>query len=214
MRHCLPGSRLYNPWGEGRLKAQEKNVLMAGVGGQGVVLASDILAQVAANAGMDVKKSEVHGMAQRGGAVSCHLRFGNKVWSAFIKRGQADVLLAFEEMEGLRWQVFLKPDGVAIVNRLQIIPPASFSKGQSYPAEPLDEFKKNVKHLHVVEANRLALEMGNPKLANSVLLGVLSLFLPFPAEAWEKEIAGRVPKATVEINLKAFLKGRGLAQAG
>lgn len=183
-------------------------ILMVGVGGQGVVLASDILAQVAVSLGYDAKKSEVHGMAQRGGVVSCHVRYGKEVLSAFIRRGGADIIVAFEEAEALRWLEYLKPQGVLIVNRDRIVPPIAFRRGYSYPKEAVEELKRRVKNLLLIEGHDMAVRLGNPKLVSSILLGALSNYLDLPQEEWERAITQRVPQATIDKNLEAFASGR------
>lgn len=184
------------------------NVLIVGVGGQGVLLASQILSEVALQAGFDVKKSEVHGMAQRGGVVSSHVRFGPKVFSPLIPGGQADVILAFERAEALRWAHELKPDGSLIVNDQKLVPPIAVDPQYVYPEDAIEQLKGRVKNLGVVNAAEVSEKLGNPRLANTVLLGALSRTLDFDVDLWRQVISRRVPKGTEEVNLKAFEEGR------
>jgi len=185
-----------------------KNVLIVGVGGQGVLLASEILSSVAVEAGYDAKKSEVHGMSQRGGVVSSHIRFGEKVYSPLINEGDADVVLAFEEAEALRWIHFLKDDGVVIVNEYKLVPPIVVTEKLKYPDDPLKTISKSVSKLISIDAGSEAENLGNPRLVNTILLGILSTTLPIKEEIWIDVIRKRVPKGTEELNVKAFKKGR------
>ncbi len=186
------------------------NLILAGTGGQGIVLASRIIAWVAFKSGFDVKESEIHGMAQRGGSVVGHLRFGKKVYSPIIPLGSADILLSLEELEALRYIHFLKKDGVLILNRKKILP-AGISE-ENYPQnveEILKEKGFKVKSLH---AEEIAKELGSLKIENTVLLGCLSAYLPFKEEIWKEVIVSSVPPDTVELNLKAFQRGRELGE--
>ncbi len=185
------------------------NVLIVGVGGQGVVLASQILSDVALQSGLDVKKSEVHGMAQRGGVVSSHIRFGPKVHSPLIPNGKADVILAFEKAEALRWVHELKAGGSMIVNDHKQVPPIAVDPKYSYPDDCLDRLKDRVKNITVVNAAEISEKLGNPRLANTVLLGALSKTQKIAESLWREVISRRVPKGTTEANLKAFEAGRG-----
>jgi indolepyruvate ferredoxin oxidoreductase beta subunit len=187
------------------------NFLLAGVGGQGTILASNILAEVGLAAGYDVKKSEVHGMAQRGGSVNTHVRWdAQHVYSPLIGLGEADVLLVFEAAEALRYAEFLRPGGVAVVNRLVIKPITVSSGGAHYPTEEelLATYRQLTDRLHMVPGTAIAEEMGNPRAANVVLLGATSTFLDLPVETWLGVIEARVPPKHVELNRKAFLRGR------
>ena len=187
------------------------NFLLAGVGGQGTILASDVLSEVALAAGFDVKKSEVHGMAQRGGSVNTHVRWdAERVYSPLIGLGEADVLLVFEEAEALRYAEYLKPGGAAIVNRQIIEPITVTSGGAHYPTE--DEVRALYKDLagrfHLIPDSAIAEEMGNARAGNVVLLGALSTLLDVPADTWLEVIEERVPAKYVELNRQAFLRGR------
>lgn len=183
------------------------NVFICGVGGQGILLASEILSEVALGQGLDVKKSEVHGMAQRGGAVVSHVRFGEKVHSPVIADGEADLLVSFEKMEALRWLHSLKPGGKLVVNSQEIVP----SGLEEYPAGIDEELAKRQPGLLRVDALAMAREAGNARAVNIVMLGAFSRFLDFDESDWRKAIETRVPPKTVEINLKAFDLGRGVA---
>ncbi|MFQ6067582.1 MAG: indolepyruvate oxidoreductase subunit beta [bacterium] len=183
------------------------NVLLVGVGGQGILLASEILAKVAFEEGYDVKKSEVHGMAQRGGSVSSEIRFGPKIYSPLIRRGGADFLLALEKLEALRFIDYLKKEGLLIVNDLEI-PPLMVSIGKEpYPKDIFANLKKRTSRIIKIRALKIAETLGNPKTFNLVLLGKLSTFLSFKASSWGKVIRQEVPSHTVEVNLKAFELG-------
>ncbi|MCX7835658.1 MAG: indolepyruvate oxidoreductase subunit beta [bacterium] len=186
------------------------NVLVVGVGGQGVILASNILCEVALRAGFDTKKSEVHGMSQRGGSVTSHVRFGEKVFSPLIPSGQADSLLAFEAAEALRYCHEVKDGGYLIVSTQKIIPPiASGRRGLKYPENPIEECKKVCAgHVIPIDAEKIALELGNPRLTNTILLGALSKNLKIDETVWRDTIAQMVPKKTIEVNLVAFERGR------
>ena len=177
-----------------------KNVLIVGVGGQGVLLASEILSSVAVEAGLDAKKSEVHGMSQRGGVVSSHVRFGEKVFSPLIKEGEADVILAFEEAEALRWLHFLDKDGDIIVNEYRLVPPIVVTKKLNYPEDPVSIIKSKVNNVKSIDAEAAAREIGNPRLVNTILLGVLSQSIDIDEKVWKD--------GTEDINLQAFVRGR------
>jgi indolepyruvate ferredoxin oxidoreductase beta subunit len=187
------------------------NFMLAGVGGQGTILASNVLAEVALVAGFDVKKSEVHGMAQRGGSVNTHVRWdAEKVHSPLVGRGEADLLLVFEQAEALRCAESLRPGGVAVVNQYTIEPITVTSGGAHYPTE--DElravFAALTERFYLVPGTAIAQELGNARAANVVLLGALSTFLDLPQATWLQVIEERVPPRYVELNRQAFLRGR------
>jgi indolepyruvate ferredoxin oxidoreductase beta subunit len=187
------------------------NFLLAGVGGQGTILASNVLAQVALAAGLDVKKSEVHGMAQRGGTVNTHVRWdAERVYSPLIGFGEADLLLIFERAEALRYVEYLKAGGVAIVNQHTIEPITVTSGGSHYPTEEDVQalFSGVSGRLFFVPGTAIAQSLGNVRAANVVLLGALSTFLDVPPETWLAVIEARVPSRYVELNRQAFLDGR------
>ena len=184
---------------------------LAGVGGQGTILASNVLAEVALAAGFDVKKSEVHGMAQRGGSVNTHVRWdADRVYSPLIGLGEADMLLIFEEAEALRYVEYLKPGGAAVVNQHTIEPITVTSGGARYPTEADLQavYGLLTERLHVVPGTAIARDLGNARAANVVLIGALSTFLEIPTETWLGVIEARVPPKYVELNRQAFLRGR------
>lgn len=184
--------------------------LFAGVGGQGTILASDILTEVGLRCGYDVKKSEVHGMSQRGGAVESHVRWGEKVYSPLIEEGGADFLLGFEMLEAARWPHFLAPGAVALVNRFRV-PPPSVNLGQArYPEEKEieDLLAEAGARVIWVEGAAKAGELGNPALAGVVILGALSTCLEEPVEDWQKAVEELVPPKYKDLNVKAFFAGR------
>jgi indolepyruvate ferredoxin oxidoreductase beta subunit len=187
------------------------NFLLAGVGGQGTILASNVLAEVALVTGFDVKKSEVHGMAQRGGSVNTHVRWdAERVYSPLVGLGEADIMLFFERAEALRYVEFLKPGGVVIVNEHVIEPITVTSGGAHYPTkEELQAVYAEVTdRLYQVPGTGIAQELGNARAANVVLLGAFSTFVDVPAKTWLEVIEARVPPKYVELNREAFLKGR------
>jgi indolepyruvate ferredoxin oxidoreductase beta subunit len=185
--------------------------LLAGVGGQGTILASNVLSEVALAAGFDAKKSEVHGMAQRGGTVNTHVRWNSeRVYSPLVGLGEADMLLIFEEAEALRYAEYLKPGGVAVVNQHMIEPVTVTSGGARYPTEAdlRAVYAALTDRLYLVPGTAIARDLGNALAANVVLLGALSTFLDLPAETWLEVIEARVPPKYVELNRQAFMRGR------
>lgn len=189
--------------------ARALNVLLAGIGGQGVLTASQVLAEAAVRAGHDVKKSEVHGMAQRGGVVTSHVRIGRKVYSPIISAGEVDLLVAFEEAEALRWRPEVRAGGTLIVNCLQVAPPVVNLGLFKYPDDPLVSLRGFDGTLLPVEASALAVQAGSPRLAGTILMGAASSVLPLPVEHWEAAIRARFSKPEVaDENLKAFRQGR------
>jgi indolepyruvate ferredoxin oxidoreductase, beta subunit len=192
---------------------QVTNVLMVGVGGQGIILASSILAQAAAESGLDVKKSEVHGMAQRGGAVSSHVRFGKKVYSPLIPAGEADILFGSELLETYRWLPHLKEGGRVIANTQKIDPPAVLRGESKYPEGILEKFQAKDPHTIAFNALDEAVALGDARVATVLLVGALSRLLKFDQELWLKKVRELVPKKAVELNLLAFQKGLELASA-
>lgn len=191
-------------------KEKITNILIVGVGGQGVILASEILSELALAHNLDVKKSEVHGMSQRGGVVSSHVRFGKKVSSPLIKKEEADILLGFEEAEALRAADFLKKEGTVVVNSEKIVPTTAFLGKFSYPDNSIERLKGSGFKVWDLPASRYAAELGNFRLANIILLGVVSKKLPFSDEEWKRVIEKRVPKAYIELNIKAFKLGKNM----
>ncbi len=185
--------------------------LLAGVGGQGTILASNLLSDVGLAAGFDAKKSEVHGMAQRGGSVNTHVRWNREgVHSPLVEAGQADVLLAFERAEALRYAEFLRPGGTAVVNDQTILPITVTMGGMHYPTdEELREvYARLTPRLQIVPGAAIAAELGNIRMANVVLLGALSCALDVPDEVWLLAIDARVPERWRDLNRRAFRRGQ------
>ena len=184
------------------------SVLLAGVGGQGVLLASEILAEAAAIAGFDVKKSEVHGMAQRGGSVVSHLRFGPVVHSPLIPRGGADYLVSFERLETLRYLDSLHAGSVVLVNDVEILPlPVSVGKA-TYPTDIEERLRGAGVRAHLVDGRGIATAAGNPKALNAAVLGALSALMGFEPAVWEGALRRQIPARLHEVNLRAFALGR------
>ncbi len=186
------------------------SVLMAGVGGQGIILASDILSEVMLDAGYEVKKSEIHGMAQRGGSVSSHIRVGKKVYSPTIPKGSADYLICFEKLELLRWLDFCNGETRVIVNDLEINPPAVNLGQAAYPRELFEETARKFKNFKLVPASKTALELGNIRAANTVMIGVFSNYFDVEETLWLDKILGKLPEKLHDLNRKAFSAGRKL----
>ena len=183
-----------------------KNIMIVGVGGQGTLLTSRILGNLAIGAGFDVKLSEVHGMAQRGGSVVTFVRYGEKVAEPIVEEGCADVLIAFERLEALRYLHFLKEDGVVIVNDWRIDPITVVTGAAQYP-ENIVETLQTVRKTIAVEATKTAIDMGAPKAFNVVVLGAAARYMGFSKEDWLSVIEKTVPQKTVEVNRKAFEAG-------
>ncbi len=183
---------------------------MVGVGGQGIILASDILAESLMEAGLDVKKSEVHGMAQRGGSVTSHIRFGSKVYSPLIAKRQADMLYSLEMLEALRSIDFLKRDSLVVLNDYRLSPPSVSLGVEEYPTGIDDIFKHYFSKVKLIDGVNLARKNGNPRTMGIVILGYLSLYLSVPEDIWRVVIKRRVPKKVVDVNLSAFEIGRGI----
>ena len=184
------------------------NILFSGVGGQGILLASEITAYGLLSAGFDAKKSEVHGMAQRGGSVIAQLRYGKKVYSPLIEPGRADVQMAFEMMEAVRYLPYLHPGSKVIVNTQKILPPAVATGQAAYPEGILDQLRQRAIEVITIDAFDLARAVGEARTANVVMVGALSAFLPVAAEVFEEIIRTRVPERYRQVNLKAFAAGR------
>jgi len=184
------------------------NISLVGVGGQGTLLASEILCRVALLSGRDVKKSEVHGMAQRGGSVVSQVRMGEKVHSPLIGIGETDVLIAFEKLEALRHAHFLKPNGLAMVND-QEIRPVTVSSGQAQWPDDLDgKLKSTFAKLEVIPALNIARGLGNVRIVNVVMIGALSNHLDIPEDTWRQAITSLVKPQFLDSNLRAFDAGR------
>jgi len=184
------------------------NILVTGVGGQGVILASDIMSEVFMEAGYDVKKSEVHGMAMRGGIVSSHFRFGKKVYSPLIKQGEVDILFTFEQVEGLRWLNHLRPAGRIVMNDHKVNPPVVNLGEMDYPKDIPEIIRSKFENFHLVKGTEIANQMGDARAANVVLLGAISRFFDVNESLWLDTILKHLPPKVHELNRKAFATGR------
>ena len=190
------------------------NILVVGVGGQGVMTATEILAEAAIALGHDVKKTEVAGMAQRGGVVSSHLRFGPKVLSPQIAPGTADVLLAFEAAEGMRWRHMMRPDALALINTGNLTPPVVELGLFEYPADPIGEMRASGARVYSFDAPAIANELGNIRLGNTIMLGAIADHLTFSPEILEECVLKRFARKgekVIEMNRQAFAAGRAAA---
>ena len=190
------------------------NILISGVGGQGVVLASYVLSQAALAEGYDVKQSEVHGMAQRGGSVTGHLRFGDRVYSSLITPGTVDVLLSFESVEAARYVHWLRPGGLLAYNTVRVNSSTVSAGLAEYPEDIDARIAAAWDNVCALDANALAAQAGTVKAANVVMLGAVASALPFSAEAMETVIRRSVPPKTVDVNLEAFRLGRAVNACG
>lgn len=189
-----------------------KSVLLVGVGGQGTILAGKLLTQGLMEAGYDVKMSEIHGMSQRGGSVSSHVRYGSKVESSTIEPGQADMLVSFEKMEALKELNYLKPEGIAVVNEHEMPSMPILTGDAVYPKNAIDEIQKHVKTT-VLNATKMALQLGNAKAANIILLGTIIKAMKLESIDWEGIIRKYVKPAFVELNLNALQCGMDAVEA-
>ena len=186
--------------------AETQNIMIVGVGGQGTLLTSRILGGITVENGYDVKLSEVHGMAQRGGSVVTYVRYGEKVTEPIVEEGQADVLIAFEKLEALRYAHFLKKDGVIIVNDQKIDPMPVVTGVAKYPEGIIEHLSEKYKVISV-DAQKEALELGNSRVFNVIILGVAASKMDFEKEQWIEVIKKKVPPKTIDINVKAFERG-------
>ena len=193
------------------LKANLTNIMVVGMGGQGVMTASEILAQAALALGYDVKKTEVAGMAQRGGVVASHLRFGDKVLSSAIGKGEADILVGFEPAEAFRWSPYLRAGGVAMVNTLRNTPPVVSMGLFRYPDDPIADMRKAGVRVFDFDAGAIAKDLGEMRLVNTIMLGAIADHLPFPADTLKAIIVDRFrarKPALADLNARAFDAGR------
>lgn len=186
--------------------SEVKNILLVGVGGQGTILASSILSKGLIEAGYDVKMSEIHGMSQRGGNVSTQIRYGEKVYSPIIGKGEADVIVAFEKMEALRWIEYLNPKGSMVINDFEIPSVPILMGKKEYPPGILDELYSKV-NIKVFKAGEIANRLGNPKTMNIVLLGSIIKAMNLTHINWENIIKSSVKKGFEEVNIKALNAG-------
>lgn len=189
---------------------KDVNVLMVGVGGQGVILASDAMAEIGMNAGYDVKKTDSIGMAQRGGSVVSNVRWGEKIYSPIIKKGEVDFLVSFEQVEAARWAAHLTPGGVAIVADVKVMPISAMSGAFPYPE--WEEIKSTLTpssdQVYLIPAVRIGQEVGNPKALNIVMMGAVSTFLDVDDQVWLEDIRRKVPPKFLDSSLAAFHRGK------
>ena len=186
-----------------------KNIMIVGVGGQGTLLASKLLGWVLVNQGFDVKVSEIHGMSQRGGSVVTYVRFGEKVYSPVIDKGEADLILAFEKLEAARWMEYLKPDGKIIVNTQEMEPMPVITGAIPYPENLVEKMKAAGAEVDAKDFLEIANKAGSSKAVNIALMGCLSKSFPeIPEEVWQKGLEANVPAKFLELNKKAFEMGR------
>ena len=184
------------------------NVLLVGVGGQGILLASEILSEAAMLAGFDVKKSEIHGMSQRGGSVVSHVRYGKQVFSPIVPEGEGDILFGFELMETCRSLPLLKPGGTVVANDLQISPPSVLMGQETYPEGLVERIQARFSDFLLLDGQHLAGQAGNVRAANTVLLGAVSKRLAIAEQFWMKALEKMVPPKALDVNRKAFQLGR------
>ncbi len=187
---------------------ETKNIMIVGVGGQGSLLASKLLGNLLMTAGYDVKVSEVHGMSQRGGSVVTYVRYGDKVYSPIIDKGEADIIISFELLEAARWVEYLKEGGTIVVNTQEIMPMPVISGNAKYPENLVEKIKALGINIVAFDALSLAQEAGSSKAVNIVLMGAVSRFFDFKDEDWQGAIDRCVPPKFLELNKKAFEKGR------
>ncbi len=189
------------------------NILIVGVGGQGTILASRVIAGVAMEKNLDIKVSEIHGMSQRGGSVVTQVRYGKEVYAPTISPGTADVILAFEKLEALRWLHFLRPGGTVIVNSQELYPLPVLTGSVEYPSDIIERIRSKVPRTLEVDALAIAENSGSAKVVNTVLLGVLAGLLDSEPGIWKEVIKKTVPPKTIEVNEAAFEEGVKLAAA-
>ena len=193
--------------------SEQGNILFCGVGGQGILLASEVTAYSLLAAGMDVRKSEVHGMAQRGGSVTAHLRYGSKVYSPLISPGEADIVVAFEMLEAVRYLPYMHNDSKVIVNTHKIYPPAVATGKMTYPENVLDELTSRDIHVKELDAFEIARSVGEVRAVNIVMVGVLSTYLPVNEQVYIDVMNERIPERFRDVNIRAFQEGRKIAAA-
>ena len=192
---------------------EQGNILFCGVGGQGILLASEVTAYSLLAAGMDVRKSEVHGMAQRGGSVTAHLRYGAKVYSPLISQGEADIVVAFEMLEAARYLPYMHAESIAVVNTHKIYPPAVATGKMTYPENVLDELKGRDIKVKTLDAFEIARSVGEIRAVNIVMVGMLSIHLPVEEQVFLDVLHERIPQKFRDVNIKAFREGRKVAAA-
>ena len=191
--------------------SEQGNILFCGVGGQGILLASEVTAYSLLAVGMEARKSEVHGMAQRGGSVTAQLRYGSKVYSPLISVGEADIVIAFEMMEAVRYLPYMHDDTKVIVNTHKIYPPAVATGKMDYPENVLDELTSRNLHVKELDAFEIARKVGEVRAVNIVMVGVLSTYLPIEEQIFLDVMNERIPERFRDVNIKAFQEGRKVA---
>jgi indolepyruvate ferredoxin oxidoreductase beta subunit len=184
------------------------NLLLCGVGGQGILLASEVISSACMKAGFDVKQSEVHGMAQRGGSVISHIRFGDKVYSPLIEQGGADMVVSFELLEALRYLPYMNRDTKVIVSTQKILPAPVATGMDTYPADILDQLRQRGLPVFPLDAFEIAKSAGETRAVNLVLVGALSAFMPLDEKVFLQVINDRIPEKIRKVNIDAFLKGK------
>lgn len=185
----------------------KRNIMIVGVGGQGTLLASRVIGNVVLKQNYDVKVSEVHGMSQRGGSVVTYVKLGDKVYSPIIEKGEVDIIIAFEQLEALRWAEYLKEDGKLLVNEQKINPMPVIIGKEKYPENIMVKLKENYKNVISLDALKIARECGNIKAVNTVLIGLLAKSIDIDKEVWIESLKEIVPQKALEVNLKAFEEG-------
>jgi len=188
--------------------SEQGNILFCGVGGQGILLASEVTAYSLLASGLEVRKSEVHGMAQRGGSVTAHLRYGTRVYSPLISPGEADIVVAFEMMEAVRYLPFMHSSTKVIVNTHKIYPPAVATGKLTYPENVLDELTNRDIHVKKLDAFEIAAGVGEVRSVNIVMVGVLSTYLPIDGQVFVDVMNERIPERFRDVNIRAFQEGR------
>ena len=186
-----------------------KNIMIVGVGGQGSLLASKLLGHLLLSQGYDVKVSEVHGMSQRGGSVVTYVRYGDKVYSPIIDKGEADLIVSFEQLEAARWLEYLKPDGAIVTNTQKTDPMPVITGAAQYPEGLIEKMREKGVKVDDIDALSIAEKAGSSKAVNIVLMGRFSKYFDFPESAWQDSITACVPEKFLELNRKAFALGRG-----
>lgn len=187
-----------------------KRLLLVGVGGQGTILVSRLISEALLRNGYDVKMSEIHGMSQRGGSVTTQIKFGEKVYTSSIDEGEADVLVAFEKMEAARYMKLLKKEGILLVNDEEIYSVPILAGYEEYPSDLIEELRKKIENTKVINASKVATEIGEPKAQNIVMLGALVKALDLQSIDWIGLIKEHLPEKFHEVNIKAFEKGSSL----
>ncbi|HJW90948.1 MAG TPA: indolepyruvate oxidoreductase subunit beta [Anaerolineales bacterium] len=185
------------------------SLMFAGVGGQGSLLVAELTSLAAVSEGYDVKQTEIHGVSQRGGSVETHVRFGKQVYSPVVTPGEADAVIGLERLEALRFAHFVNPKtGVILVNDFEIIPASVVGANEQYPHQAIEYLEAKKLRIVRLPASRIASDLGDGRMANVVMLGALSSFLPFPPATWDKTLRLRIPARYLEANLIAFSHGR------